>query len=187
MGLQMTQTSAQEHIQTHPKSQSWKTRGSERQTWGGPKRTVATWGITGPELERLNDAVHFMEQHCHYSRASLWLLTTDADTPRSLIANIWKRITRLQRTCRLHCYSVTTFEGRGGLHAHIVFVGVPEIARRLKASKLFGNLIDVRRVTDPHGLFKYLTKERTPQAGYGREDSLGGRIRGSHRHRKMHQ
>jgi hypothetical protein len=51
----------------------------------------------------------------------------------------------------------------------------------LKASKQFGGLIDVRRVTDPHGLFKYLTKERTPQAGYRREHVLGGRINGSHR------
>jgi hypothetical protein len=121
-----------------------------------------------------------MEQCCH-SSASLWLLTTDAGTPRSLIADIWKRFTRLQGAFRLHCYSVITFESRGGLHAHIVFIGIPEIARRLKASNQFGDVIDVRRVRDPHGLFKYLAKERTPQAGYRRKHVLGGRLNGSHR------
>jgi hypothetical protein len=72
-------------------------------------------------------------------------------------------------------------ESSGGLHAHIIFIGTPEIARRLKASKQFGEFVDVRRVTDPNGLVrKYLAKERTPQAGYGREHVLGGRIKGSH-------
>jgi hypothetical protein len=73
------------------------------------------------------------------------------------------------------------FESSGGLHAHFVFVGNPEIARRLKASRQFGEIIDVRSVTDPHGLVKYLGKERTPQAGYRRRHLLGGRIPGSHR------
>jgi hypothetical protein len=145
-------------------------------------RTTAAWGMTGPELKRLNGVIRFMEKRCHSSRrASLWFLTTDAGTSRDLIADIWKRITRLQGACRLHCYSMTTFESRGGLHAHIVFIGNLEIAQRLKVSNQFGDVINVRRVTDPHGLFKYLTKERTPQAGYRREHVLGGRIKGSHR------
>jgi hypothetical protein len=47
---------------------------------------------------------------------------------------------------------------------------------------VFGELIDVRPVTDSNDLArKYLSKERTPQAGYGRERMLGGRLRGSHR------
>ena len=83
---------------------------------------------------------------------------------------------------RLPQYSVITFESRNGLHAHIVFVGTCEIRRRLKASAQFGELLDVRLVTDTavlvHG---YLAKERTPQAGYRRAHMLGGRIRGSHR------
>ena len=122
-----------------------------------------------------------MKLDCHSSRTRLWLLTTDSDTPRFLIAAIWKRITRLQTVFRLPPYSVITFEGRNGLHAHIVFIGTSEIARRLKASRQFGGVIDVRRVTDPHGLFKYLAKERTPQAGYRREHVFGGRLNGSHR------
>jgi hypothetical protein len=148
-----------------------------------PPRTTATWGITGPELNRLSGAVDFMEQRRHSSsrRASLWLLTTDGDTPRSLIADIWKRVTRLQGACRLHCFSVTTFESRGGIHAHIIFIGIPEIAQKLKTSKQFGDIIHVCRVTDSNGLFKYLIKERTSQAGYRREHKLGGRLRGSHR------
>ena len=160
---------------------TFKPRGLNRQTWRGPQRTTKTWGITGSELNRLSAAVRFMKLDCHSSRTRLWLLTTDSDTPRFLIAAIWKRITRLQTVFRLPPYSVITFEGRNGLHAHIVFIGTSEIARRLKASRQFGGVIDVRRVTDPHGLFKYLAKERTPQAGYRREHVLGGRLNGSHR------
>jgi hypothetical protein len=146
-----------------------------------PTRTAKTWGITGPELERLSGALRFMELHCQRSRCGLWLVTTNRDALRSLIADIWKRITRLQGTNRLHRYSVTTFESRGGLHAHIAFIGTREIALRLRASKQFGDLIDVRRVTDHNGLArKYLAKERTPQAGYKRSHMLGGRIPGSH-------
>ena len=146
-----------------------------------PARTAARWGITGPELNRLSDAVRFLELHCHPRRSGLWLATTARGTPRSVIAAIWKRITRLQPTYGLRSYSVMVLEGSGGIHAHITFIGTPEIARRLEASKEFGEFVDVRRVTDPNGLVrKYLAKERTPQAGYGREHVLGGRIKGSH-------
>jgi hypothetical protein len=73
-------------------------------------------------------------------------------------------------------------ETRGGLHAHIAFIGTRDIAGRLQSSSAFGELIDVRPVTDSNGLVrKYLSKERTPQAGYGREHLLGGRLKGSHR------
>jgi hypothetical protein len=96
--------------------------------------------------------------------------------------HIWKRITRLEDTYRLHRYGVTTFESRGGLHAHIAFIGTREIARRLRASKQFGDQIDLRRVTGHNGLArKYLAKERTPPAAYERSHMLGARILGSHR------
>src|SRR5262249_23203098 len=49
-----------------------------------PARTTATWGITGPELNRLNDAVQFMDLHCERGRCDLWLLTTAGATPRPL-------------------------------------------------------------------------------------------------------
>lgn len=146
------------------------------------KRTAATHGITGPELTRLNNAVRFMELHCQRRRCGLWLVTTAKSTSRLLIADIWKRITRLQTTSRLPPYSVITFESRNGLHAHIVFIGTREIWHRLKGSKQFGELIDVRPVTDRAVLVRgYLAKERTPQAGYRRPHMLGGRVRGSHR------
>ena len=122
-----------------------------------------------------------MELHCQRSRCGLWLVTTNKNAPRPLIAAIWKRITRLQGSSRLHRYSVTTFESRGGLHAHIAFIGTHDIAQRLRASKQFGDVIDVRRITDHDDLArKYLAKERTPQAGYKRSHLLGGRIGGSH-------
>jgi hypothetical protein len=76
---------------------------------------------------------------------------------------------------------VVVLETRGGLHAHITFIGTRDIARHLQNSSVFAELIDVRPVTDPNGLLRYLSKERTPQAGYGREYLLGGRLKGSNR------
>jgi len=128
-------------------------------------RTAAPHGITGPELNRSSGAVRFMELHCP-SGCRLLFATTHRAASRSLISAIWKRITRLQTAFRLPPYSVITLESRSGLHAHIVFIGTREIRRRLKASKQFGKLIDVRHVTDPVALVRgYLAKERTPQAG----------------------
>jgi Helix-turn-helix len=146
-----------------------------------PTRTVAPHGITGPELERFGDAVHFMGLYCQPRRSGLWWLSTDKGTSRSTVADIQKRATRLQIEYSLRPYNLTAFETRGGLHAHIVFLGNSEIARRLKNSAAFGKFIKVDPVTDPEGLAKYLAKERTPQAGYRRQHVLGGRVRGSHR------
>jgi hypothetical protein len=146
-----------------------------------PTRTAAAWGITGPELTRLNDAVRFMELHCLPRRCGLWLASTAKASSRLLIADIWKRITRLQGAYGLRRYSVNTFESSGALHAHTIFLGSRAIAERLKASNQFGSLFDVQTIADPNGLVrKYLVKERTPQAGYRRGHILGGRIAGSH-------
>jgi hypothetical protein len=146
----------------------------------GLQRTAAIHGITGPELNRLCNAVWFMELHCN-SRVGLWWASIAGAMPRHLIADVWKRITRLQGNYGIKQYSVITFESRGGIHAHITFLGTSDIAKRLKQSRRFGELLDIRPVTDPNGLTrKYLAKERTPQAGYARR-ILGGRIRGSHR------
>src|SRR5262249_7843990 len=145
-------------------------------------RTAATWGITGPELNRLGNAVWVMGLHCKRRRVGLWLATTARATPRDVIADIWKRITRLQGNCGIRQYSVITFEKSGGIHAHIMFLGTRDIAKRLKQARRFGELLDVRPVTDPDGLTgKYLAKERTPQAGYRRSHMFGGRLAGSHR------
>jgi hypothetical protein len=122
-----------------------------------------------------------MEQYRQPKRG-LWLLHTNKRTARSRISSIQKRITRLQLEYGLRPYNVTTFETRGGLHAHIVFLGNREIAERLTSSTAFGESIQVDPVADPTRLArKYLAKERTPQAGYGRHHVLGGRLRGSHR------
>src|SRR5215470_9645245 len=146
-----------------------------------PTRTVAPHGMTRPELNRLNDAVWFMALH-RRPKGSLWCLHTNKGTPRSAISDIQKRITRLQVKHGVRPYNVSTFETRGGLHAHIVFLGNREIAERLKSSTAFGEFIQVDPVTDPFGLVRaYLAKERTPQAGYRRHHVLGGRLRGSHR------
>jgi len=153
-----------------------------------PKRTAATWGITGPELNRLANAVRLMELHCEHcehcqrSRVDLWLATTARATPRDVIADIWKRVTRLQGNYGIRQYSVITFEKGGGIHAHIMFLGTRDIAQRLKQSRRFGETLDIRPVTDSNGLTrKYLAKERTPQAGNRRSHMFGGRLAGSHR------
>jgi hypothetical protein len=124
--------------------------------------------------------VRFMELYCQ-PKHGLWWLHTDKGTQRTAIADIQKRITRLQVEYGLRPYNVTTFETRGGLHAHIAFIGNCEIVERLRSSAAFGEIIQIDPVTDPGGIArKYLSKERTPQAGYGRE-GFGGRLRGSHR------
>jgi hypothetical protein len=146
-------------------------------------RTVAKHGITGREIKRLDGATHFMAKHCPRS-GQLFFASVHHASSRDLIANIQKRITKLQNGADLPPYSVWVFENSGGLHAHIIFVGDSSgsIANRLERSATFGALLNVAPVTDLAGLTReYLVKERTPQAGYQRQHVLGGRMKGSHR------
>jgi hypothetical protein len=124
-----------------------------------------------------------MEQQCPH-RGRLHWLSLHKRSSRQVIADVQKRITKLQKRAHLPSYSAWVFESRGGLHAHILFIGdrIGEIEQRLCGSNSFGSLIDVRQVYDLQGLIKkYLAKERTPQAGHYRQHILGGRIKGSHR------
>jgi hypothetical protein len=147
-----------------------------------PTRTTASWGITGPELNRLSGAVTVMNRQAIEGRGRLFFLSTAPHMTRSTIAYIGKQITRLQAEHKLPPYHVTVFEASGGLHAHNVFIGNKEIVRRLQGSALFGEHIKIKIVTDHEGLARrYLAKERTSQAGYRRKYMLGGRIKGSHR------
>jgi hypothetical protein len=146
-----------------------------------PARTAKKHGISGPEIERFSGSVRFMEKNCP-RKGQLWWVTLNKGSTREIIADVQKRISKLQRKTNLPPYNVTIFETLGGLHAHIVFIGNREIVRRLESSTKFASLIDVDRVNNPCGLVgEYLAKERTPQAGYRREHMLGGRIAGSHR------
>jgi hypothetical protein len=138
-------------------------------------RTVAPHGLTWPEIQRHNGAVHFLKPHWR----KLWWVTTDKGSPRVLIAEVQRRITKQQRRHGLPAYHFTVFETSGGLHAHIVFVGNKHIARGLERSS-FGAVVRVGPVHDPARLSReYLAKERTPQAGYRRQ--LGPRRKGSHK------
>jgi hypothetical protein len=141
------------------------------------KRTVAPHGLTGAEIKRFNGALHLMKGRARVE-GELWWLTTLKGSTRTEISAIQKRITKLQGAQGLYCYSSWVFETRPKTHAHIVFLGNYEIADALKRSAICHGC-DVELVHDPDGLEDYLTKERTPQAGYRRSD-LGGRIRGSH-------
>ena len=147
-------------------------------------RTVAKHGLSGPEIDRHSAALHFMELYCRRDRRSrLWWVSVPKGLDRKFIATIQKRITKLQGLFGLWKYSAWVFETRGGLHAHISFVGDAdgEIADALRRSEIFGDLIKVAPVTNPTGLVRrYLAKERTPQAGFRRQHMLGGRVRGAH-------
>lgn len=147
-----------------------------------PTRTVAPHGVTGPELERLSGAGHMMQKHLIKSGfGDLWYLTTDKGLSRDKIAEIQKRISRLQRDGGFYGYSAWIFETRPKLHARFVFIGDTTIIKKLRRSAL-GPMITIKPVYDLGGLLrKYHAKERTPQAGYGRERPYGGRIEGSHR------
>jgi hypothetical protein len=145
-----------------------------------PARTSAKHGLTGKELERFDGAVRFMEWKSP-PRSRLWWATVNKDSGRALIADVQKRTTRLQNLHGLPPYNATAFETRGGLHAHVAFIGNRDIAQRLQSSASFGALIKVAPIRDAVGITKgYLAKERTPQAGYRRGHLLGGRLRGSH-------
>jgi hypothetical protein len=142
--------------------------------------------MSGFELKRLDGAIRFMELCCWPSQGRrsrrLWWVTVNKGSTRELIADVQKRITRLQKLLDLPPYNATAFESRGGLHAHTIFVGNDEMVARLRRSAAFGASITVEPVTDAQGLAtEYLAKERTPQAGYRRWHLLGGRLGGSHR------
>jgi hypothetical protein len=152
-------------------------------------RTIKPHGMTGPEIRRGSDALHLSEDEKRQvldramsdPKSRLWWLTTNKGTSRTAIADIWKRITRLQRKYLVRPYSLRGLESSGGLHAHIPFIGTPDIVRSLTAAS-FGAVVDIAPVHNADRLIRrYFTKERTPQAGYGREHVLGGRLRGSHR------
>src|SRR5262245_6018635 len=102
-----------------------------------PTRTVAPHGIPAPELNRLGGAGRLRGVRCSGRRGVGWV-DANKGTARPTIADIQKRITRLQSQHGLRPYNVTTFETRGGLHAHIVFLGNREIVERLKSSTVFG-------------------------------------------------
>jgi hypothetical protein len=123
-----------------------------------------------------------MEKHCRPRKSRLSWVSIHKASSLELISEVQKRITRLQKN-RVPPYSVTVFETRGGVHAHIVFIAdcAGVIADTLSRSKKFGHLTKVEHVYDAQGLRKYLSKERTPEAGYGREYMFGGRLKGSHR------
>ena len=146
-----------------------------------PTRTVAPHGVTGEELRRFDGACHLMQRVAR-SQGQLWWLTTPKGSSRNEIAAYQKRITSEQSAHGYPQYSVWIFESRPKLHAHILFLGNPGIADALRRSRLcIGTKIGP--VVNLEGLKKkYLAKERTPQAGYGRRD-LGGRIRGQARYR----
>lgn len=150
---------------------------------GSLQRTTAPHGMTRQEIDRLSDAGHWMQNYLRSScpDGGLWFLTTAKGASRETVATIQKRINRLQRERDFYPYSAWCFETRPKRHAHIYFVGDSAVVERLKRSA-FGETITIKRVYDLPGLVNgYQAKERTPQAGYGRERQLGGRIKGSHK------
>jgi hypothetical protein len=69
-----------------------------------PTRTARPHGISGPEINRLNGAVRFMSLHCpRWGR--LWWASLNKGSNRDLIADVQKRITKLQ--AQMLCPSTT--------------------------------------------------------------------------------
>ena len=145
-------------------------------------RTTAPHGMTRQEIDRLSGAGHWMQGYLRSCPdGELWYLTTAKGVSRETVASIQKRINRLQRERDFYTYSAWCFETRPKLHAHFLFVGDSAVIERLKQSA-FAETITIKRVYDLGGLLNgYQAKERTPQAGYGRERQLGGRIKGAHK------
>ena len=108
-------------------------------------KTTEPHGISGQEIKRFDGVVHFMKKHCTGGR-QLWWVSVAHGSSREFIDKVWKRITNLQRDNRLPPYRAMTLEARGGLHAHIAFVGNRNIADRLKGSAALGGAINVGNV-----------------------------------------
>lgn len=145
-------------------------------------RTISPHGMHRKEIDRLSGAGHFMQNYLRScAHGELYYLTTAKGVSRETVADIQKRIGRLQSERDFYAYSAWCFETRPKLHAHFLFVGDSAVVERLKRSA-FGETVTIKRVYDLPGLVNgYQAKERTPQAGFGREGKLGGRIKGSHK------
>ena len=140
------------------------------------RRTIAPHGVTGAEIDRFSGASHLMQRYLRScSDGELWYLTTAKGASRETVATIQKRINRLQHERNFWAYSAWCFETRPQLHAHFLFCGDSAMVERLKRS--YEN-ITIKPVYDLSRLLRgYQAKERTPQAGWGRERQLGGASR----------
>lgn len=148
------------------------------------KRTVATDGVSGPEIGRLQDAGRFMNLYCQRNRSRLWFASFESGTDRLTITKIWKRITKLQGEFGLRRHSVLFFEpGRTQtMGGHVLFLGNGAIVTRLRQSPSLQAEEAIKPVNDLEGLtLKYLAKKRSQKVGYGRKHNLGGRVSGPHR------
>ena len=143
---------------------SWAPQGAIGRSEPAKRRTSSKQGLTGPEIMRYDGCLHFMALSCQPRLSRLWFMTVNKCAGRQLISAAQKRITRLQKKQGLPAYNVTVLETLGGLHAHITFIGdrQGEIAKTLKRSEQFGDLVHVQHVYDTKGLSRgYLAKERT--------------------------
>lgn len=145
-------------------------------------RTISPHGMHRDEIDRLSGAGHFMQNYLRScAHGELYYLTTAKGVSRETVADIQKRIGRLQSERDFYTYSAWCFETRPRLHAHFLFPGDSAVVERLKRSA-FGAMVTIKQVYNLAKLVNgYQAKERTPQAGFGRESKLGGRIKGSHK------
>lgn len=142
---------------------SWAPQGAIGRSEPAKRRTSSKQGLTGPEIMRYDGCLHFMALSCQPRLSRLWFMTVNKCAGRQLISAAQKRITRLQKKQGLPAYNVTVLETLGGLHAHITFIGdrQGEIAKTLKRSEQFGDLVHVQHVYDTKGLSRgYLAKEQ---------------------------
>jgi hypothetical protein len=148
---------------------------------------VLKHGLSGPELAREINALHFLETS---GLLCLWVVIGDEllDLPnkqaREVLDDFKRRIVREQKKAGLPQYWLLVNECSGGFHTNIIFPAHSAMARKIRLWKTFQPYLKGKRAIQKVYNFNrlgrfYLGKERAPFVkGGGR---CGRRLQGSHK------
>lgn len=154
---------------------------------GLPEPTACSWGISGPELERLDNAIHILRRT---RRPMAYLVRGDEilDKPEKEARLIDRKlksdlVTYLKRN-RRPAFWLEVLETGGGFHSNLI-VPFYDGLDRLRANATYGPGLRgekaIQTVYDWLELRNYLAGERTPQADFKHGKGLSRRTTGSHR------
>jgi hypothetical protein len=167
---------------------------AQRTTVAGqpPGRIVARYrnGLSREEIELAINCAWFMKQYLPRG-SKLYLATLGDDILNLPLPDRWQVLDRFrealvteQRRAGILQHWIRWIEAEPSLHAHILFVGTPAAADRLR-NAYTGHMRRpeaMRPVYDPGKLVRdYLAKEATSQAKYALDDRIGNRLEGSHK------
>lgn len=149
--------------------------------------TACSWGISGPELERLDGAIHILRRT---RRPMAYLVLGDEilDKPEKEARLIDRKlksdlVTYLKRN-RRPAFWLEVLETGGGFHSNLI-VPFYDGLDRLRANATYGPGLRgkkaIGKVDNWPGLRDYLAGERTPQADFPHGRGLSRRTKGSHR------